>query len=66
MAVLALSVTYHESADFGFNNGPFLLHLLDSNAVGAGFDAATFQMFLNGNLLDSESFATVALAQAFF
>jgi hypothetical protein len=37
------------------------------NLSGAtGFDNAQFQALLNGNVFDSESFASLALVQAFF
>ena len=60
------SLTYQESASFAFNSGTFLLDLLDNTSLGTGFDSAEFQIFLNGNLFDSQSFPSLAVAQAFF
>jgi hypothetical protein len=61
------SLTYEESAYFTLNTGPlFLLHLLDNTSLGNGFDNATFKIFLNGNLFDSELFSDLASAQLFF
>jgi hypothetical protein len=57
---------YQESADFPSNGGLFLIRMLDSSSLGIGFDTADFKILLNGIVVDSESFATLALAQTFF
>jgi hypothetical protein len=61
-------LTYNESANFIFNaiGAPFVIDLLSSASLGTGFDSATFQILDNGNLVDSQSFADLASAQAFF
>ena len=62
------SLTYQESANFIFNaiGGTFLIDLLGNTSLGNGFDSATFQIPLNGNLVDSQSFTDLASAEAFF
>ena len=60
------SVAYQESVDFVFNDGTFLLDLIDNTSLGTGFDSAEFQIILNGSLFDDQSFASLAVAQAFF
>jgi hypothetical protein len=63
------SLAYQQTATFIFNgtgSGTFLLNLLRTNSVGTGFDSATFELILNGRVLDDQSFLTLAAAQAFF
>jgi hypothetical protein len=60
-------LTFQESADFvSTDSGAFLIHLTNSSSLGNGFDSAEFQILLNGTLIDSESFSSLAVAQAFF
>jgi hypothetical protein len=60
------SLTYQETVNFIFSDGTFLLDLLKNASLGNGFDSAVFQITSNGNLIHSQSFADLALAQAFF
>jgi hypothetical protein len=62
------SLTYQESANFTFNaiGAPFVIDLLSSASLGKGFESATFQISLNGNLFYNKSFNDLASAQAFF
>jgi hypothetical protein len=62
------SLAYQETASFMFNAGstPFVVDLLGNTSLGTGFDSATFQIFDNGNLILSDSFANLSSAQAFF
>jgi hypothetical protein len=63
------SLTYQESASFTLNSHGgsfFLVDLLGASSIGNGFDAATFQILSNGNVVDSQSFTNVAAANAFF
>ena len=60
------SLTYQESANFIFNGNAFLVDLLNNNSLGNGFDTAVFQILSNGTVVDSQSFNTLASAQAFF
>jgi hypothetical protein len=61
-------LTYQQSATFTFNNasGPFLIDLLGNASLGNGFDSALFQISDNGNVIVSQSFASLASAEAFF
>jgi hypothetical protein len=61
------SLTYHQSASFMFNaGGPFLINLFDSTSLGSGFDSATFEIRLNGNIFDSRFFNDLFSARTFF
>jgi hypothetical protein len=62
------SLAYQQTASFIFNAGgvPFVVDFLGNSSVGNGFDAATFQISDNGNLIVNQSFANLASAQAFF
>jgi hypothetical protein len=62
------SLAYLQTASFMFNAGstPLVVDLLGNTSLGTGFDSASFQIFDNGNLVLSNSFATLASAQAFF
>jgi hypothetical protein len=62
------SLSYKENVDFKVDpaDGFPLIDLLDSSILGADFDSTTFQIFLNGSLSESESFATPDSAQSFF
>ena len=60
------SLTYQETVNFIFNDGTFLLDLLNNASLGSGFDSAVFQIISNGNLVDNLSFPDLASAQAFF
>jgi hypothetical protein len=62
------SLTYQVSANFVFDGigKPFVIDLLGSSSLGNGFDSATFKITSNGNLIDSQSFTNLALAEAFF
>jgi hypothetical protein len=62
------SLAYQQSASFTFNGSgaPFMIDLLGSASLGKGFDSALFQIFDNGNLMVSQSFADLASAKAFF
>lgn len=55
--------TYIGSATFD-GTGSNVIHLFGSN--GSGFDAANFQIFSNGNMVDSHSFNNVDFAKTFF
>jgi hypothetical protein len=59
-------LTYQESASFTQNGGLFLLDLLFNNALGTGFDGALFEVSLNGNVVDSQSFTDLTSAESFF
>jgi hypothetical protein len=61
-----VSLTYQESVTFTQIGGVFVLDLLSSDALGIGFDSATFQIFLNNAVFDSESFTDLASAEMFF
>jgi hypothetical protein len=60
------SLTYRESASFAAGGGLFDVDLLNNSSVGAGFDSAVFKIILNGNILESQTFTNLALAEAFF
>jgi hypothetical protein len=60
------SLTYQESASFAAGGGIFDVDLLNSSAVGVGFDSAVFKIILNGNIFESQTFTNLALAEAFF
>jgi len=60
------SLTYEESISFALNGGNFGIDLLNGFALGNGFDSAKFQILLNGNVIESQSFATRASAEPFF
>jgi hypothetical protein len=60
------SAIYQETANFIYNGGSFMLDLLNSSSLGAGLDSAEFQILLNGNIFESESFDSLAAAEAFF
>jgi hypothetical protein len=61
-------LTYQQSATFTFNNasGPFLIDMLGNTSLRNGFDSALFQISDNGNVIVSQSFASLASAEAFF
>jgi hypothetical protein len=61
-----VSLTYQESVSFTQNGGAFVLDLLSSDALGIGFDGALFTISLNSIVVDSQSFADLASAEAFF
>ena len=62
------SLAYHASVDFTLDalDAPFMVNLLDSVSIGAGFDSATFQIVSGENVLDSQSFTDLTSADAFF
>jgi hypothetical protein len=62
------SLAYQESLDFTIDptSGVFLLDLLDNSSLGTGFDSATFQILLNGSLVEGRSFDSLGSAQMFF
>ena len=66
---IGASLTYQKSANFVFNaigGGIFLIDPLSNFSLGSGFDSALFQIILNGNIFESQSFGNLASAQAFF
>ena len=66
---IGASLTYQMSANFIFNaigGGIFLIDPLSNFSLGSGFDSALFQILLNGNIFESQSFNSLASAQAFF
>ena len=66
---IGASLTYQQSANFTFNaigGGIFLIDPLSNFSLGSGFDSALFQILLNGNVFESQSFNNLASAQAFF
>ena len=66
---IGASLTYQMSANFIFNaigGGIFLIDPLSNFSLGSGFDSALFQILLNGNIFESQSFNSLAAAQAFF
>jgi hypothetical protein len=66
---IGASLTYQESANFTFNaigGGLFLIDPLNNFSLGSGFNSALFQILLNGNVFESQSFNNLASAQAFF
>ena len=62
----SISITYQQIVSFTQSGGNLVLDLLSSNALGIGFDSALFQISLNGLVIDSQSFADLASAEAFF
>ena len=63
------SLSYQQTADFILNvvgGGIFAVDLLGSNSLGTGFDSAMFQILLNGNPFETQSFSNLTSAQAFF
>ena len=60
------SLTYQESASFTQIGGIFVLDLLSNDSLGIGFDSALFTISLNSAVIDSQSFADLASAEAFF
>jgi hypothetical protein len=61
-----VSLTYGETVSFTQNGGIFVLDLLSSDALGIGFDIATFAIVLNNAIFDNESFTDLASAELFF
>ena len=61
-------LAYQQSAEFILNSlgGAFLIDLLGNVSLGNGFESAAFQIFSNGNLIESDTFNDLASAQAFF
>ena len=61
-------LAYQQSAEFILNSlgGAFLVDLLGNVSLGNGFESAAFQIFSNGNLIESDTFNDLASAQAFF
>lgn len=60
------SITYQGSASFNTSGDNFFINLFGANSIGNGFDSATFEILMNGNIVDSQSFTTLAPAEAFF
>ena len=62
------STNFEETASFDTNavGGSFLVGLLGENALGNGFDSASFQILQGGNVIYSRSFSDLAGADAFF
>ncbi len=48
------------------NVGNLQIHLTDSASSGNGFDSLTFQIYKEGSVVESDVFANLALATAFF
>ena len=66
---IGASLTYQTNANFAFNaigGGIFLIDPLSNFSLGSGFDSAMFQVVLNGNVSESQSFSSLASAEAFF
>ena len=63
------SLTYQQSTNFMFNTiagGLFVFDPLGNFSFGSGFESALFQISLNGAIFESQTFADLAAAQAFF
>ena len=66
---IGASLSYQMNANFIFNaigGGSFSIDPVTTFALGSGFDSAMFQILLNGNLFQSQSFKSLASAEAFF
>jgi hypothetical protein len=61
-------LSYRETASFTLNSigGAFIVDFLGDASLGNGFDNAQFQIYSNGALLFSQSFDSLAAADAFF
>ncbi len=62
------STDFQETASFvsNFVGGIFLVDLLGENALGSGFDSASFQILQGGNVIYSRTFTDLASADGFF
>ena len=63
------SLTYQTTADFKFNyaaNSDFMLGLESEGSLGAGFDSAMLEVFVDSVLAYQKSLTSLADAQAFF
>ena len=66
---IGASLTYQTNASFAFNaigGGIFSFDPLSNFSLGSGFDSAMFQVVVNGNVSQSQSFSSLASAEAFF